>query len=349
MHIRELKQVALNVKGLFILTIVTIFSVLSILFTLIILNFYKPVSYTLNSSLGIMGVLYEFLPLAFMICILFLFKINKIKTEKAKHFGIIEIGIILGLVVFCIIVLFRIVDVSMMVMFATYSHDVWLAFSNVSFRILFYNLLSLILIITIALFFNKNGLKTFFSVLIIPAFYSLNADLILTASKIPALSFFYPVYQFILEFGRMETQVITSLLNLLNFNAVCNTLSFPYTLLMGNQFYLIDLPCIGWEGIMGYSIIFVNLVLDFEISNKMKLIWSVLGLIGTMFANFFRLALIFILGDLFGVETALLVHQHGGDIIFLIWIFAFIFIINKFKDVKFGRIFGRLKSRLSRS
>ncbi|MBA7494789.1 hypothetical protein ES702_05366 [subsurface metagenome] len=345
-----LLQWKLNIKKVFILVLVSIFSALSLHFVLIILNVYSPLSQNLHNPTHVSEYLYEFLPLALMIFVLFLFKLNRIKDEKIKSYNAIEIGVIITIVVFSIIAVFRFIDICIMIMFATYSYESSMFGTTlVAFHILFYNILSLILLITIVKFFNKDGLKTFLPVLIIPAFYSLNADLIMRATEYSALSFFTPCYNFILEFGRIGILFIGWFLNLFNFGAVVFTETFPFKMFLGGTIYLIDLPCIGWEGLMGYTIIFLNLMVDIEKSKKMRLIWGVLGLIGTIFVNWFRLTLVFVVGKLFDVQAAMLIHQHLGDVIFVIWIFTFIIFIDKIKTAKIIRVFDRLITLLNRS
>lgn len=346
----KLKQaLVFDIKKTFILVIVLLFSVISLCFILIIYDFYHPLSRTINNAEYISGNLYGFLPLAFMMSILFISKLNRIKNEKNKRYDRIELGIIILVVLFSIIALFRVIDIGMMVMFGSsfFSRGPLRRFASVSFHILFYFSLSIILLFTSGLFFRKNGLKAFFPIYIIPSFYSLNADLIMRSNEYAAFSFFYPVYQFILEFGRMETIFIGALLNLFNFKAAVFTGTFPYRLILGGTFYSINLPCIGWEGIMGYTIIFLNFLIDIEKNNKMRLIWGVLGLIGTIFVNIFRLTIIFIAGELWDVKAAMLLHQHMGDFIFIIWIFVFIFFIDKYKKTKFVPVLDKVKSLLN--
>lgn len=342
-------QITLNIKKMYVLVLILFFSVISLHFALIIGGVYTPLSHTLNNAKWISGITYEFLPMALMIFILFLSKLDNIEIKNTEHYSTFKIGAIISIAVLSAVLVFRAMDFVMMIVFSStiYAREMMLRFSELSFHILFYNLLSVILIIITALFFGKSGLKKFLPVMIIPAFYSLNADLIMGSNKFPALSFFKPLYQSIIEFGKMETMFIGSFLNFLNFKVFVSTQTFPFTLIMGGIIYLVDLPCIGWEGIMAYTIIFINLLVDIEKSNKKRLIWGVLGLLGTIFINILRLTIIFIIGTLYDVQVALIIHQHLGDIIFVVWIFIFLFVISEYKKSKFGRIFEKLKSLLN--
>ncbi|NIQ05827.1 MAG: hypothetical protein GWO20_08930, partial [Candidatus Korarchaeota archaeon] len=67
------------------------------------------------------------------------------------------------------------------------------------------------------------------------------------------------------------------------------------------------------------------------------------GLVGTMIVNVIRLMTIFAVGSLFDVEAAMLIHRHLGDVIFVIWIFLLVLIINQTKEISFQRIFDRLR------
>jgi len=340
----------IDTKRIFILTSISIISTLAILFALILSDIYVPLVHTLDNKLIINAVIYEFLPIGFMIIVLLIIRMKDIEIKKIKYYGVIEIAVAILTAVLSMFVLFRAIDVIMMLVFSSniYSHGSMRRFTEVSFRIIFYTVLSLILLFIAGLFFKKKGLVTFFPIYIIPIFYTFNADVIMRASEFSIFSFFYPVYQFILEFGRLETQLVGSILNFVNIKTIVNVGRFPYSLFCGNTLYLIDLPCIGWEGIMGYTIIFLNLIIFIEPRNKRRLIWGILGTIGTIFMNILRLTLIFSMGALFDVQVAVFIHQHMGDVIFIIWIFVFILIMDRFKNFKPTLFFERLKTLLKR-
>jgi exosortase/archaeosortase family protein len=348
-ELRGRHLLTLDKKTTFIIVVVSLFSLLSLHLALIYSGIYTPISHTLDNADYVSGILYEFLPLAFMISILLYLKLDTYEIENDKHFDKFGFGVIISVIVLFVIILFRVIDSTLMITFAgsTYFYGLNRKFTAISFHILFYSALSIILLTVVGLFFNKKGLKTLLPIYIIPIFYSLNADLILKSNVYAPFSVFYPVYQFILEFGRIETLFIDSFLKLFSFNVTVFVKTFPYRLFLGSTIYSIDLPCIGWEGIMGYTIIFLNFLTDLVKSNKMRLFWGVLGLIGTIFVNIFRLTLIFIAGELWNVEAAVLIHRHGGDIIFIAWIFFFIFIIAKIKNINSTRVFVRLKSILN--
>lgn len=333
---------------MFLLILISTFSTISLSFVLSIFKVYHPVSYTLSNIDYVTAVLYEFFPLTFMIVLLIIFKLNRIKIENNRTFDLIDISVILTITILSTIALFRALDVGIMVLFPSsiYSHGYWLRFTEIVYRILFYSSLSIILGIIVGGSLRINGLKTLLPIYIIPFFYTFNADIIMRANDYALFSVFTPLYQLIIEFGKFQTTFIGSLLNFLNFKASVFTQTFPFILIVANTVYSIDLPCIGWEGLIGYTIIFLNLIIDFEKSNKMRLIWGILGFFGTIIVNTIRLTLIFIIGCVFNVQAAMLVHQHAGDIIFIIWIFAFILLINKIKKSKPIRTFERLRSRL---
>lgn len=334
-----------DVKRMFLIVIISLFSAISFHFALIIWNIYVPLSHTLNNPAYISAILYEFVPIALMISVLFLFRLNKIKIEKEKNYDVIGLIVIVVTVAFSVVILLREIDTTLMVMFPTgmFLHGTERRFVSISFHILFYSLLSVVLMVVVALFFKRRGLKTFLPIYIIPAFYTLNADLIMRAGEYAAFSLFYPIYQLILEFGKLETIFVVSLLNLLNVPASFSIETFPFKLMLQNNLYLIDLPCIGWEGIMGYSIIFVNFILDIEKNNKMRLVWSVLGFLGTIFVNTVRLTIIFVMGAVYGAETAMYIHQHLGDVIFVVWIFLLVLIIGKIRQV--GLVHSSIEER----
>jgi exosortase/archaeosortase family protein len=100
---------------------------------------------------------------------------------------------------------------------------------------------------------------------------------------------------------------------------------------MGGSIYIVDLPCIGWEGIVGYSIIFMNFLVEIVTKNRMRILWAVFGFFGTMGVNFIRLAIIFASGAIWGTSIADIIHSHVGDVLFLVWILGFLFLIDWFQ------------------
>lgn len=91
-----------------------------------------------------------------------------------------------------------------------------------------------------------------------------------------------------------------------------------------------DLPCLGWEGVVGYTIIFLNIMIEIVKENRSRITFLALGFLGTLLVNLFRLALILGAGVTFGAPAAEAIHNHGGDFIFLLWILAFLFLIDRF-------------------
>jgi exosortase/archaeosortase family protein len=201
-------------------------------------------------------------------------------------------------------------------------------------RVTFYSILSLVLLIIPAVFYGKKGVWVLLATAIIPAFYTFNNDMVVNATKIPALAFLSPLYYFIINFGKLETIVIGGLLNLFGVTASVNTATFPCSILMGGSIYLVDLPCIGWEGLVGYSIIFMNFLVEFVTETRMRIVWAVLGFFGTMGINFIRLAIIFASGAIWGASIADIIHSHVGDILFLVWILGFLFLIDRVQKKK---------------
>jgi exosortase/archaeosortase family protein len=201
-------------------------------------------------------------------------------------------------------------------------------------RVTFYSSLSLVLFIIPALFYGKRGLWIVLPTAIIPVFYSFNNDIVLNATKIPSLAFLSPIYYLIINFGKLETMVIGGLLNLFGIHASVNISSFPCSIIMGGSIYLVDLSCIGWEGLVGYTIIFMNFLVEIEKKIRMRILWVILGFLGTMGVNFIRLAIIFASGAIWGSSIADIIHSHVGDVLFLVWILGFLFLINWFKKKK---------------
>jgi len=316
-------------KTVFLLVMMVAMIALAVQFYLIESELFTPLSPVLRLPGYTSGLLNEYIPLSLTIYVLIWIKMRRLGGDRKEKMSLAMSVLTLVSSVLAIIILLRLVDMSVMIAYAdirspqeTLDAMIWVHF-------IFYCLFSLILFGASALFFGLKGFKTLFTTSIIPAFYTLNADLIMRADRFPVLGVLYPFYLLILAFGRFETIAVGGLLNLLGMNAKVYADTFPYRIIVGNSIYLVDMPCIGWEGVMGYTIIFLNLMVEIEKKNKMRVLWGFIGFIGTLFVNLLRLVLIFVVGAVWGVSSAEMIHSRSGDLIFVLWILVFFFIITR--------------------
>jgi exosortase/archaeosortase family protein len=274
----------------------------------------------------------EFTPICLSIILLIWIKKEKFDKNKEKKVSMLFVILTLLCSVLATIILLRAEDA-----YAMITHPYALGPTIPSWvwtRVIFYSLLSLQLLVISVLFYGKRGLWILLPTSIIPVFYVFNNDMVVNATKIPSLAFLHPIYSFILNFGKLETLIVGGVLDLFGVKSIVNTNSFPYSIIMGGSMYLVDLPCIGWEGIVGYTIIFMNFMVEIVTENRMRILWAILGFFGTMAVNLIRLVIIFAFGAVWGASIANIIHGHVGDIIFLVWILGFLYLIHWFLKKK---------------
>ncbi len=294
-----------------------------------------PISPVFRSWGFITRLFSEFAPICLSIIMLVWIKKGRLDKSKDGKDGIPFVTFTILCSVLAILILLRVEDAYAMIThpYAT-ATTVDVINAWVWTRVIFYSLLSLLLIGLSALFYGKRGLWILLATSIIPVFYTFNNDMVVNATKLPSLAFLSPIYYFIISFGKLETIVIGGLLNLFGVPALVNANIFPYSIIMGGTVYLVDLPCIGWEGVVGYSIIFTNFMVEIVTENRMRVLWVILGFFGTMGINFIRLVIIFAAGAIGGASVADLIHSHVGDILFLVWILGFLYLIHRFNERK---------------
>ncbi|UCG55053.1 MAG: exosortase/archaeosortase family protein [Dehalococcoidia bacterium] len=326
-----LRKMELRRDYLILLSIAAGFSTLAIQLYLFELKLFTPLSPLFRLHPPYMAIFNEYTPLAITLLLLIWIKIGRLRTNKDSKIASINLKIsslIIASTIFSFLILFRVWDLVAMLTHPHNINDIFIESGvETMMRIFLFSAVSLILLMIFWISNGLNGLKTMILPSLIPAFYIFNTDVVLYANQNSSFFIFQPIYQFILEFGRFETLVVGGLLNIFGVKTLVFANAFPYRIILGGASYVIDLPCIGCEGVVGYTIIFLVLLSDFEISNKMKIIWATLGFLGTLFVNLLRLTLIFTAGAIWGASVADIIHQNAGDIIFLIWMLAFWYIV----------------------
>lgn len=88
------------------------------------------------------------------------------------------------------------------------------------------------------------------------------------------------------------------------------------------QALLISTTCIGWQSLilLGLSCL-VGLRGDY--SNEAKAQVVIIGVMGTVFVNLARMTVVSVVAADFGFWPAVLVHDYGGTLIIVVWLFAF--------------------------
>lgn len=323
-----LRNIQLERNKVILLTLVVGFVALALLLYLYSERVLVPLSVLFLRHPPFFPILNEYVPIAAILLVLTWVKIERIGGGKGK---LIDLHVsVLVIVFFLLIVLavFRVWDVVAMI---TYPYDVDALLgrnhAEIWMNIFFYFALSGVLLGFFVLSFGLKALKSTFVIPFIPAFYTFNTNMVLYADKIPSFSVFYPIFLFVQELGRVETLAVSGLLNALNIRNTVYAQNFPYSLMIGGTRYVIGLPCIGWEGIVAYTIILVAFITELDVSYRMKIFWSVLGFLGTLLVNLLRLTIILAAGAVWGAPAAQLIHTNAGDVIFLVWILAFWFAV----------------------
>ena len=88
------------------------------------------------------------------------------------------------------------------------------------------------------------------------------------------------------------------------------------------QALLISTTCIGWQSLilLGLSCV---VGLRGDNSREAKLQVLLIGVLGTVFVNLVRMTVVCLVAAEFGFWPAVLVHDYGGTLIIVVWLFAF--------------------------
>jgi exosortase/archaeosortase family protein len=88
------------------------------------------------------------------------------------------------------------------------------------------------------------------------------------------------------------------------------------------QAVLISTTCIGWQSLvlLGLSCL-VGLRGRYTAEAKVQVI--LIGLLGTIFANLLRMTIVCLIAAEYGFWPAVLVHDYGGTLLIVAWLFAF--------------------------
>jgi exosortase/archaeosortase family protein len=88
------------------------------------------------------------------------------------------------------------------------------------------------------------------------------------------------------------------------------------------QAVLISTTCIGWQSLvlLGLSCL-VGLRGRYPAEAKVQVI--LIGLLGTIFANLLRMTIVCLIAAEYGFWPAVLVHDYGGTLLIVAWLFAF--------------------------
>ena len=90
-------------------------------------------------------------------------------------------------------------------------------------------------------------------------------------------------------------------------------------------------PCVGILSMLIYLLVIVILMIKLNTTLRRKIIYAILGAVGTFFINVIRIFLIIYYGACISVNLRLF-HETIGEVLFIIWIVAFIFIVTEIES-----------------
>jgi len=87
--------------------------------------------------------------------------------------------------------------------------------------------------------------------------------------------------------------------------------------------------CIGVYSVLVFSIILIVILFEDASCLKVKLAYSIVGLLGTLALNIFRVTMIFLTDYFYGVEAGANVHNLIGYALFSTWLACFFYVYAK--------------------
>jgi len=186
-----------------------------------------------------------------------------------------------------------------------------------------YSVFTFPFLIGIVLAYGKNGLK----------FFSVSLSLLIGVSIFYTLDTFYPEGTLKpLELLALPTAACAAaLLDSMGYSFVFQYIPGPKAMpiITLNGVYRIGIawPCAGVHSLFLYLIIISLLFKKSSISNFRKLIYFIIGVVGTYFVNILRIASYFVILKNDGISAAEFFHRTTGELYFFFWMFAYILLI----------------------
>jgi len=91
-------------------------------------------------------------------------------------------------------------------------------------------------------------------------------------------------------------------------------------------------PCVGVHSMIIFLLIIVVLVAKLEAPRGRKIVYALVGALGTVLTNVIRIFAISFYLAIYGVERAKAFHEMAGEVIFLIWVILFLLSTVKIED-----------------
>lgn len=170
------------------------------------------------------------------------------------------------------------------------------------------------------IFFSLSALKEAFSPLFL--IVASTSSFFLSEFLEPFLSpFLIPLFMHIIE----------AILGILRLPATVDYSSGMIMLLTSKGYVptLFAWGCIGVFSTLVFSVILITVLVEERSSRRTKLIWSVVGILGTNIVNVIRVITIYLTDYYVGYEAGAQVHYFIGYVLFITWLAIFFYAMSK--------------------
>ncbi len=118
-------------------------------------------------------------------------------------------------------------------------------------------------------------------------------------------------------------------LNILGYSTTATPYADGYLLLLRrtggyNMNLLVYWPCAGVHSLIIYTFVMLLFFRNTEISSRRKIVYVIVGAVGTFMVNILRIVSIGIIGGNTGPEASRLFHEYYGELFFVVWIVVYL-------------------------
>jgi thaumarchaeosortase len=118
-------------------------------------------------------------------------------------------------------------------------------------------------------------------------------------------------------------------LNILGYSTTATPYADGYLLLLRrpgghNMNLLVYWPCAGVHSLIIYTFVILLFFKNTEISSRRKIVYVIVGAVGTFMVNILRIVSIGIIGGNTGPEASRLFHEYYGELFFVFWIVVYL-------------------------
>jgi thaumarchaeosortase len=144
--------------------------------------------------------------------------------------------------------------------------------------------------------------------------------------------------------------VVVFILSLLGFQThptpLAGAVAPPSVLLQGNRLFLwgyrgfmtlaIFWPSSGVVSMIVYSLVILVLMVKLDAPRKRKVIYALIGALGTYFVNVIRITLIVLYVAFVSLDVEVF-HQSIGEVLFITWIFIYLLLVIRMENARYQK------------